>query len=255
VEWDENEEDGGQEFESREMPGQDFSDPGEVEGLGEVGGDDDSGRDAESGDAGDEQVFADSPGEDAPAVPSEANSLVAESTISQTLDSQMPENSADERDRIAHPLRYSSVTGERAPANQFYLPWQPPVAAEKGLASGKEFGTGDSEPDGSSTMPQAEPPQISRGRYVPERNAGDFELAIGAREPAPRQDIGQPLPRVQVIVSLAATRNLFDDALEEASRQMADRFRKLALGEIESAAFRRRAEERAADYRLRGPTF
>jgi hypothetical protein len=255
VEQNENEERDGQEFESPELSGEEFIDLGEVEGLGAVGGDDGSGWEAEIGSADEGQVPADSPGEDAPAVPSEANSPVAESAISQALDSQMPENSADQRDRIAHPLRYSSVTGERAPANQFYLPWQPPVAAEKGLASGKEFGTGEPEADGSSTMPQAESPEISRGRYLPERNTGAFELAIGAPETAPRQDIGQPLPRVLVTVSLAATRNLFDDALEAAARQMAERFRKLALGEIEQAAFWRKAAERAADYRLRGPTF
>jgi hypothetical protein len=36
---------------------------------------------------------------------------------------------------------------------------------------------------------------------------------------------------------------------------MAKQFRELAIGEIDWAAFKRRAEERAADYSLRGPVF
>jgi hypothetical protein len=77
-------------------------------------------------------------------------------------------------------------------------------------------------------------------------------------EPASPQDgapvdRGQTMPRVQVIVSLAGARALFEEGLQEAIRQAAPRFERIAQAEIKLYDFRQDNKRRAADYRLRGP--
>jgi hypothetical protein len=189
-----------------------------------------------------------------PADPSESDVPAAEPAILSA------EERALQQERINHPMRFSPVTGERARPGYVFLPWKPP-AQSLSLPEAQSFGmpaaseedslaqTEDSNSGPQTTplaSPQHGPPQASSRAGTP---------AGGGNQTPPREDIGQPLPRVLVTVSLANAQMLFDDALKQASQHMAKQFRELAIGEIDWAAFKRRAEERAADYSLRGPVF
>jgi len=74
-------------------------------------------------------------------------------------------------------------------------------------------------------------------------------------QPAPRENSGQTPPRVQVMVTLADAEVLFEEALEEAAERTAPKFQQLAKGEVKQALWERGNHERAADYRLRGPSW
>ena len=66
---------------------------------------------------------------------------------------------------------------------------------------------------------------------------------------------GHTLPRVQVMVSLADARALFEEVLAEATERTAPKFQDLAKREVKQAFWERGNDERAADYRLRGPSW
>ena len=61
------------------------------------------------------------------------------------------------------------------------------------------------------------------------------------------------MPRVQVLVSVSRARAALAAVVAEAAEKMAPKFQKLAGVEVQHAAWVRKCEERAADYRLRGP--
>lgn len=63
------------------------------------------------------------------------------------------------------------------------------------------------------------------------------------------------IPRIVITVSLAHARDMFDRAVEEAIKRAGPAIHAIARHEVETAAFRVKAEQRAADYRLRGPYF
>lgn len=67
------------------------------------------------------------------------------------------------------------------------------------------------------------------------------------------ESVGKPMPRIQVLVTLASARALFEQALELATEKTAPKFQKLARFEIAQVEFDRKSAARAADYRLRGP--
>ena len=79
--------------------------------------------------------------------------------------------------------------------------------------------------------------------------------APNAPEPALRENSGHTLPRVQVMVSLADARALFEEVLTEATERTAPKFQQLAKREVKQAFWERGNHERAADYRLRGPSW
>jgi hypothetical protein len=72
-------------------------------------------------------------------------------------------------------------------------------------------------------------------------------------EAGPPSDKGQTMPRVQVLVTLAGARALFEEVLEEAIERAAPKFERIAQSEIKRYDFRQETKRRAADYRLRGP--
>ena len=58
-----------------------------------------------------------------------------------------------------------------------------------------------------------------------------------------------------MMITMANAQALFDQALEKATALAATKFQKLVKQEIAEAEFWSKCEARAADYRLRGPTF
>ncbi len=70
----------------------------------------------------------------------------------------------------------------------------------------------------------------------------------------PAGSTAQAIPRIQVLVTLANARALFDEALELATEKTAPRFHKIVQFELAQAEFDRKSAARAADYRLRGPS-
>jgi hypothetical protein len=87
---------------------------------------------------------------------------------------------------------------------------------------------------------------------------GDPAAPARPAEPArpdagPPSDQGQTMPRVQVLVTLAGARALFEEVLEEAIERAAPKFERIAQSEIKRYDFRQETKRRAADYRLRGP--
>jgi hypothetical protein len=75
---------------------------------------------------------------------------------------------------------------------------------------------------------------------------------IRSKSPA-GADAGDVLPRLQVMVTLAEARALFEEVLETASQRTAPKFLEVVKREIEMAAWRAENQRRAADWRLRGP--
>lgn len=63
------------------------------------------------------------------------------------------------------------------------------------------------------------------------------------------------IPRIVITVSLAHAHDMFDRAVEEAIKRAGPSIHAIARHEVETAAFKVKAEQRAADYRLRGPYF
>jgi len=87
---------------------------------------------------------------------------------------------------------------------------------------------------------------------------GDPAAPARPAEPArpdagPPSDKGQTMPRVQVLVTLAGARALFEEVLEEAIERAAPKFERIAQSEIKRYDFTQETKRRAADYRLRGP--
>jgi hypothetical protein len=189
-----------------------------------------------------------------PAAPSESDAPAAELAILSA------EERALQQERIDHPLRFSPVTGERASPGHIFLPWKPP-AQSLSLPETQSLGipaASEEDPPAQAEDSNSGPQKIplaSLQRSPPQASGSAGAPPGGGIQTPPREDIGQPLPRLLVTVSLANAQMLFDDALKQASQHMAKQFRELAIGEIDFAAFKRRAEERAADYSLRGPVF
>lgn len=71
--------------------------------------------------------------------------------------------------------------------------------------------------------------------------------------PAERAGIGQPLPRIQVLVTLADARAHLEEVLDVAAERMAPEFEELAEEKVRHAFWAKKCEDRAADWRLRGP--
>ncbi len=99
-----------------------------------------------------------------------------------------------------------------------------------------------------------------REREQPSPNAsllpgGQYLGAGGAPIGSSGQSEARPIPRIQVMVTMANAQSLFDQALEKATAIAATKFQKLVKQEIAEAEFWKKCEARAADYRLRGPTF
>ena len=61
------------------------------------------------------------------------------------------------------------------------------------------------------------------------------------------------MPRVQVMVTLAEARALFEEVLDEAAARTGPKFEQIVQREIRSYDFDQVSKRRAADYRLRGP--
>jgi hypothetical protein len=62
-------------------------------------------------------------------------------------------------------------------------------------------------------------------------------------------------PHVMLIVQLADARSVYDDRIVVAGRQLADDYRAIAEAEVKLGFWRHENQRRAADFRLRGPSW
>jgi hypothetical protein len=95
------------------------------------------------------------------------------------------------------------------------------------------------------------PPEL-RGPLQPREQSAE----AGEPESAPPragEEGGRPLPQIMVLVTLADSRAQLEEVVGVASERMAPRFEQLADEKVRHAFWVKKCEERAADWRLRGP--
>jgi hypothetical protein len=113
--------------------------------------------------------------------------------------------------------------------------------------------TRDRQAASDDPVDQLFPPELRRPAHA---QPGDADRAPAPDAPAAksdREDVGQPLPRVQVLVTLHDAQMWFEEAIDEAWQRVAPKFQQLAEREVRYADWARKCDERAADWRLRGP--
>jgi len=95
------------------------------------------------------------------------------------------------------------------------------------------------------------PPELRRPLDPHDPGAGHEEPDSPAATES--EEIGQPLPSIQVLVVLADARAHMEEAADVAAERMAPEFEEIAEQKVKYAFWVKKCEERAADWRLRGP--
>ena len=170
-----------------------------------------------------------------------------ESESEPTLDAPQ-ENAASGTDSPMEPA--SNVLEINLPAGVYVPPARPSEAFRDRRSYYLPLNAGDALDDEADPVDQIFPPELR----MPLHRRGSGAVPHSP-EPAPRGDSSHTLPRVQVMVTLADARALFEEVLEEATESTAPKFQDLAKREVKQAAWERGCDERAADYRLRGPSW
>ena len=148
--------------------------------------------------------------------------------------------------------------GESQPAPESDVP-QPVAADEGSFTPSPAPAPPQRSPDYELPIPQSDEDEehdVVDRLFPPELVNRAAPPAAPPKPPgaAASEPVGQPMPRVQVMVTLADARALFDEALERAATQMAAKFHKIVQFELAQVEFDRKSAARAADYTLRGPT-
>ncbi len=76
------------------------------------------------------------------------------------------------------------------------------------------------------------------------------DSAAAADSPA---NVGDAIPRVQVLVTLLASQTMYAEAIDEALEKHAPKYRQIAESEVKHGFWQYENQRRAADWRLRGP--
>jgi hypothetical protein len=141
------------------------------------------------------------------------------------------------------------VTRIAIPSEQFARPLPSrPGSREVELPLARDRQAASDDP-----VDQLFPPELRQPARSQQGDA-EREAASEAHASSPaRENLGQPLPRVQVLVTLHDAQVWFDEAIDEAWQRLAPKFQQLAEREVRYADWARKCDERAADWRLRGP--
>ena len=146
---------------------------------------------------------------------------------------------ADPRARVAEAAAPS--VGEQPPIEQADLPREGRDRLEVGVHGGGEMG---------------DPVKRSESSQQPSTS-----FAGAAAPPTPTLPVeagGEPLfraPQVMLLVQLAEARSVYDDRIVVAGKQLADDYRAIAESEVKLGFWQYENQRRAADYRLRGPSW
>ena len=179
--------------------------------------------------------------------PSASDLSEGESESEPTLDPAQ-ENAASGTDSPVESA--GNVLEIELPAGVYVPPARPSEAFRDRRSYYLPLNPGGARDDEGDPLERIFPPELR----IPVDSRGPG-AAPHAPEPALRENSGHTLPRVQVMVSLADARALFEEVLAEATERTAPKFQDLAKREVKQAFWERGNDERAADYRLRGPSW
>jgi hypothetical protein len=150
-------------------------------------------------------------------------------------------------DKVAAEVGARTVAVEPPSANA-----QPVIAVEPR----EIFGTGRVEIAVGRPGEQARPLKLSESS---KHESASFDTAAAPSTPTlpvggGREELFRA-PHVMVLVQLAESRSVLEDVIAQAGRQLAPDYREIAESEVKRGFWRHENARRAADYRLRGPSW